>query len=241
MSRKGGCPFIIRDYSVSVRHPVTGDLVRVKGLDSMRVECEAETGDGRTAESLWSERFIKGRGVSGSLEGRPIADRATGERDPGQALMHRAAFSEGGCDNDQRLVIADAVGRAVAYDCVVTQEKAEADEDGETIRWDWEGVGKPEAVPYVQATAVGFAIDGSAASSAQLAANGTEEVQVTFTPANASNRRFGYCVADESVAEVASAEDQKLTLRGIAPGQTRLIVRSMNNGLTAQLTVAVTA
>ena len=71
MSRKSGCPFNIRDYAVSIRNPVTEELVRVKGLDSMSVEAEAETGDGKAGDALWSEMFIKSRAVSGSLGGRP--------------------------------------------------------------------------------------------------------------------------------------------------------------------------
>ena len=51
MSRKSGCPFNIRDYAVSIRNPVTEELVRVKGLDSMSVEAEAETGDGLEIET----------------------------------------------------------------------------------------------------------------------------------------------------------------------------------------------
>ena len=240
MSRKGGCPFNIRDYSVSIRNPVTDALVRVKGLDTMSVETEADTGDGRTAESLWSEMFVKGRGVSGSLGGRPIADRATGARDPGQALLHRAAFSDGGCANDQTLVVADAIGRAVAYDCVVTRETVEADEDGETVSWEWEGVGKPRALAYVQATGLGFTVNGEAAGSVSLAVNGEAAVRVAFTPADASNRRFSYYLADETVAEIASVDDGDIVIRGVGAGETALTVRAMNNGLTASLAIAVT-
>jgi len=241
MSRKGGCPFNIRDYSVSIKNPVTGALVRVKGLDSMSVETGADTEDGRTAESLWAEMFIKGRSASGTLSGRPIADRATGAKDPGQALLHRAAFSDGGCENDQTLVIADAIGRAVAYDCVVTKESVEVDEDGEAVSWEWEGVGRPEAISYVQAEDLGFEADGAAAEEVTLAVNATAEVKAVFEPADASNQRFSYCMADEAVAEVVSVEDGAIVIRGVSPGETTLTLRSMNNGLTASLAVGVTA
>ena len=241
MSRKGGCPFNIRDYSVSIRNPVTDALVRVKGLDSMSVETEAETEDGRTGESLWSEMFIKSRSVAGSIGGRPIADRVTGARDAGQALMHRAAFNDGGCDNDQTLVIADAIGRAVAYDCVVTKESTEVDDDGETVTWDWEGVGKPRALGYVQLTGVSFKRGDAAAQSVSVKVNETAQVQVAFAPADASNRRFSYCMADESIAELSEVEDGAITIRGVGAGSTSLTIRTMNNRLTAELAVSVTA
>ena len=144
MARKSGCPFTVRDYSIKIENKVTDEEVLVKGLSEMSVDVDSETDDGKTGDAIWSEMFIKGRSVSGSISGRPIYDRATGARDPGQGLMHKAAMNAGGCDNDQTIIVADAIGRAVKYDCVITAESVSADEDGETISWDWEGVGEPE-------------------------------------------------------------------------------------------------
>lgn len=240
MSRTSGCPFNIRDYSVEAKDPVTGDFRRVKGLNTMRVELEAETGDGRSGAALWAEAFVKSRAVSGSLEGRPIVDRRTGARDPGQALMHAAAMSDGGCDNDQTLRVADAVGRAVEYDCVVTKESRGADGDGETVSWDWKGVGSPRPIAYVQASSVGFTDGEQALARLTLEAGETAEVCVAIAPADASNRRFSFSMGDEAVAAVTMAEDMKLAVRGAAPGETTLTVRTMNNGLTATLPVEVT-
>lgn len=239
MSRKSGCPFNIRDYSVSIKNPATQAFTRVKGLDSMSVEVAAQTDDGGTGDSLWAEAFIKSRSASGTIGGRPIAARSTGARDPGQELMHRAAFSEGGCGGDRTLRIADAVGRAIEYDCVITKETAGADEDGETVSWDWEGVGEPVEVRYVQASGVAFAQDGDPVTTIELDVGETAVVTVTFTPADASNRRFGYFVADEGVAAVEDVTDGAITLRGASDGVTSLTVRAMNNGLTAALEIVV--
>ena len=241
MSRTNGCPFNIRDYSVKVKDPATGALKRVKGLNAMRVELEAETDDGKTGAALWAEAFVKSRGVSGSLEGRPIADRATGARDPGQALLHAAAMSGGGCDNDQTLRIADAIGRAVEYDCVVTGETAGADADGETVSWEWKGVGSPRPVAYVQAASVGFSDGEQALTGLSLAPGDVEAIRVVFSPEDASNQRFSFSVADERVALVTAAEDLALTLRAVAAGSTALTVRSMNNARTAALPIVVAA
>ena len=237
MSRKSGCPFNIRDYAVSIRNPVTDAMVRVKGLDSMSVEAEADTEDGRAGDALWSEMFIKSRAVSGTLEGRPIVDRITGVKDAGQALMHRAAMAGGGCDNDQTLRVADAIGRAVEYDCVVTRESVDAGEDGEEVRWDWQGVGAPREIPYVQLTSVGF----TEGASVNLTPGNDLTVNVSFVPADASNRRFSYYLADEAVAAVKSVEDCQIVLRGVSAGETTLTVRTMNNRLTAALTIRVAA
>ena len=241
MSRISGCPFTVRDYSIEIKNQVTGQYTRIKGLNSMSVNTDAQTDDGSAADALWAERFIKGRNVSGSIEARPIADRVTGARDAGQAMMHRAAFSGGGCENDQTLRIADAVGRAVEYDCVVTKESRGADEDGETVTWDWEGVGAPRELAYVQTASVGFAQNGTAVTAVSAAAGADIGVDVVFTPSDASNRRYSYYMADETVARVAAIDGNHIGIRFVAPGSTVLTVKTMNNARIAELTVAVTA
>ncbi len=242
MSRASGCPFSIADYSVKIMNTVTEAFVRVKGLTSMSVDVDAETEDGKTSDSFWSENFVKSRSVSGELSGRPIVDRTTGTRDAGQNLMHKAAMNDGGCDNDQTLLIADAVGRAVQYDCVITAESKSADEDGEEISWSWEGVGKPEEVTYVQATGVSYTdTAGSAITSLSVVVNETAECVVAITPADASNQRYAYSIEDETIAEVYSVDDLNISIRGISAGTTTLTVKTMNNALTAELTITVTA
>lgn len=241
MARKSGCPFNIRDYSVKIENKVTDVEVPVKGLNSMSVDVDADTDDGKTGDAVWAEMFIKGRSVSGSLSGRPIVDRTTGTRDPGQALMHKAAYNSGGCDNDQTLIIADAIGRAVKYDCVITTESVSADEDGEEISWDWEGVGKPEEQAYVQVTGVGFKDGSTAATSASVAVGSTKELAVAFTPANASNQRYSYSIDDESVATLHAIDGANISIRGVSVGSTKLTVKTMNNNKTAELTISVSA
>ena len=237
MARKSGCPFTVRDYSIKIENKVTDEEVAVKGLSEMSVDVESETEDGRTGDALWAEMFIKGRSVSGSISGRPIYDRTTGVRDPGQNLMHRAAMSGGGCDNDQTLIVADAIGRAVRYDCVITAESVSADEDGETISWDWEGVGEPEELDYVQAASVGF--DRGESVSVQVGK--TEELQVRFDPDFASNQRYSYSIADESVAALNAIDGLNISIRGVSAGETTLTIKSMNNNLTAALNITVSA
>lgn len=243
MARKSGCPFNIRDYSVKIENKVTDDEVQVKGLNTMSVDVDADTDDGKTGEAVWAEMFIKGRSVSGSLGGRPIVDRATGTRDPGQALMHKAAYNSGGCDNDQTLIVADAIGRAVKYDCVITKESISADEDGEEISWDWEGVGQPEEMPYVQLTAVAFkeSSGGMTTTSATVNVGATKEVIVAFTPEDASNQRYSYSIGDESIAALNAIDGANISIRGVSAGSTKLTVKTMNNNKTAELTITVSS
>ena len=236
MARKSGCPFTVRDYSIKIENKVTDEEVLVKGLSEMSVDVESETDDGKTGDAIWSEMFIKGRSVSGSISGRPIYDRTTGARDPGQGLMHKAATNGGGCDNDQTLIVADAIGRAVKYDCVITGESVSADEDGETISWEWEGVGEPQELDYVQATKVDFDKE-----SLSIQVGATEELKVKFTPENASNQRFSYSIADEAVAALNAIDGANLSIRGVSEGSTTLTIKSMNNNLTATLSISVSA
>ena len=237
MARKSGCPFTVRDYSIKIENKVTDEEVLVKGLSEMSVDVDSETDDGKTGDAIWAEMFIKGRSVSGSISGRPIYDRTTGARDPGQNLMHRAAMNAGGCDNDQTLIVADAIGRAVKYDCVITAESVSADEDGETISWDWEGVGEPEELDYGQAAGVGF--DKGETLSVKVGETG--EVVVKFTPGNASNQRYSYSIADESIAALNAIDGLNISIRGVSEGSTTLTIKSMNNNLTAKLNITVSA
>lgn len=241
MSRKSGCPFNIRDYLVEIENKVTNDKVKIKGLSSMSIDTDADTEDGKTGDAIWAEKFIKGRSVGGSLEGRPIYDKTTGARDPGQNLMHKAAHNSGGCDNDQTLRMADAIGRAVEYDCVVTKESISADEDGETISWDWEGVGEPREIDYVQLTGVGYKDGDTAATTATVKVGATKSIVVSFTPETASNTRFAYSVADESIAKVSAIDGANITIKGVSTGSTTLTVKTMNNNKTAELAITVSA
>ena len=241
MARKSGCPFNIRDYSVKIENKVTDDFVPVKGLNSLSLSVEADTDDGKTGDAVWAEQYIKGRSVSGSLSGRPIVDRVTGTRDPGQALMKRAAYNSGGCDNDQTLLIADAIGRAVQYDCVITSESIDTDEDGEEISWDFEGVGEPVEVPYVQLTAVAFKDGNTEASTVSVVVGNTKEIVVAFTPTNASNTRYSYSIEDESIAAIAAIDGANISIRGVAAGSTTLTIKTMNNNKTAELAITVSA
>ena len=72
MSRKSGCPFSIKQYSVKIKNLVTDEFIRVKGLDTMEVNVEADTEDGKTGDAIWAENYIQGRSVSGSIGGKPI-------------------------------------------------------------------------------------------------------------------------------------------------------------------------
>ena len=150
-----------------------------------------------------------------------------------------ATVADGGCDNDQTIIIADAVGRAVRYDCIITTESVSADEDGEEISWDWEGVGKPEELPYVQITSVGFTDGDEDATSATVTVGNSKELKVSFTPENASNTRYAYFIEDESIAVMGAIDGPNISIRGVSAGSTKLTIKTMNNNKTADLAITV--
>ena len=97
-------------------------------------------------------------------------------------------------------------------------------------------MGAPEEIDYVQAASVTFDKE-----SLSVKVGATAELQVKFTPENASNRRYAYAIADESVAALNAIDGLNMSIRGVRAGETKLTARTMNNNRTANLTITVTA
>lgn len=133
------------------------------------------------------------------------------------------------------------IGKVVKYDCVVIKEGISADEDGEEISWDWEGVGKPEELTYVQAAKVAFKDGAVDATTITVPVGATKEITVGFTPEDASNQRYSYSFADEAIATLNAINGLNISLRGVSVGSTTLTIKSMNNNLVATLDITVGA
>jgi len=206
MSRKNGCPMSVRDWSVEIRSRASTaeapDWLPVRGLDSIELSLQAETRDASGAESLWGEPYVTKRTGKLTIEGRPIADTASGEADPGQAELNCYA-ALGGCGGDACLRLADPYGRARILDAVVTAAETGSDEDGETISWELEIVGEPAEERYVQLTGI-----AAEPASLTLAQGESAQIAVHFTPENASNRRYS----------AYSTDPAKLRVSGVGPG-----------------------
>lgn len=245
MARKSGCPFSIKDYVVDIENQVTATWVPVKGLTSMSISTDADTNDNKGGDAIWAEPSITGRSLSLSLEGRPIFDKVTGAKDPGQDLMDEASMAGGGCDNDQRVRITDSVGHSTIVDCIVTGKSNDADEDGETISYDLEGVGAPEPQDYIQAMAVSAKQGGTTLDSTtnklQATVNDTAEVTIAFTPDNASNQKYAISIADKGVLKLVSMDGGLVVFQGVSAGSTTVNIKTMNNNLTTSFGATVTA
>lgn len=242
MARKNGCPMTVRDWAIDILSRASTKAnptwIRIKGLTSMTLSTDADTEDGSSAESLWGEPYVTKRNGSLSLEGRPVIDSVTGAQDPGQAELDYYA-TQGGCDGDATLRIADPYGRAQIIDVVVTSNERSADDTSETRTWDTEIVGEPEEQPYVQVTSIAT----TPATSANIEVGETESVTVAFTPDTASNQKFSVASADTSKVQVANIDGLNFDIVGVAVTETpvNVVVRTMNNSKEATIAVTVTA
>lgn len=242
MARKNGCPTTVRDWAIDILSRASTKAnptwIRIKGLTSMTLSTDADTEDGSSAESLWGEPYVTKRNGSLSLEGRPVIDSVTGAQDPGQAELDYYA-TQGGCDGDATLRIADPYGRAQIIDVVVTSNERSADDTSETRTWDTEIVGEPEEQPYVQVTSIAT----TPATSANIEVGETESVTVAFTPDTASNQKFSVASADTSKVQVANIDGLNFDIVGVAVTETpvNVVVRTMNNSKEATIAVTVTA
>lgn len=242
MARKNGCPTSIRDWIVEIMSRVSTtdnpEWIRIKGLNSLTVSNSADTEDGSSADSLYSEPYATKRSGSISIEGRPIADKVTGAHDRGQEELDYY-LTVGGCDGDARLRIVDNCGHAEIWDVIVTGKENGADETSETVSWDLERVGAPENEPYVQVTNVTTEPD----SAVSIVAGQVETVSVSFTPSNASNQKYSVASADTSKVRVENVDGLTFDLVGVAATNTPVTVqiKTMNNAKVTTIAVTVTA
>lgn len=239
MARKNGCPMSVREWVVEILSRAATKAapvwLPVKGLNTITLALEAETEDGSSADSLWAEPYVTKRSGKLTLEGKPVAAACTGVQDAGQAeLSYFAAL--GGCAGDAALRLTDPYGRSQIIDVVVTDVETGSEDGGESISWDCEIVGAPEEAPYVQLEQLGVE-----PAELTLGVNETRTVAVAFAPENASNRRYSAASENAHFVRVGAAETSGFSVTGVMKTESpvKIILRSMNNSLTATLLVTV--
>lgn len=242
MPRKNGCPFSVRNWLIQILSrastPSNPVWLTIKGLTSMERSVDSDTEDGSSADSIWGEPYVTKRNGSITLSGKPASDAVTGDRDLGQAeLDHYVNMA--GCDGDVAMRIIDPYGHAVQLDVIVTGSSKSADDSSEEVSWDLEQVGEATDLPYIQATGVAT----TPATSVSVAVGETETVTVAFTPENASNQKYSVASADPGKVRVANIDGLTFDLVGVAATSSpvNVLVKTMNNALTATLAVTVTA
>ena len=241
--RQNGCPVNVRDWLICILDKAYTEgerWVRIYGISSLKRSTDSETQDGSADTDVWQEPYVTKRSASLRLEGRALADAATGERDEGQSLLDAYA-EQAGCEGDASIRMVDPYGHAMAADYVVTAVEAEADDTENGVAWELKQVGPPEALPYVQVQAVALETDGQTAETLTLRTGDAPcLVAVKFTPENASNRRFRVRVSGKQHAAVSALAEDSFRVTALSAGEALIAVSSMNGGKTASLRVRVT-
>lgn len=240
--RKNSCPTNIRNWGIFIqdKSQVTETWIRIKGLEEMTHGTDSDTEDGSAATDLWEEPYVTKRSGSLTLSGKPKVDAATGEVDPGQAMLDDYATT-GVCDDDATLKIVDPYGTAIVMDAIVTGNEVSSDEDEDTKSWDLEQVGEIETLPYVQLTSISLKDGNSAVTNLSLAVGATPKIiTIVFNPATASNQRFRISSGNKKVASVSNITEDSFTVTPLSAGTSKIVVTSVNGARTATLTVTVT-
>ena len=237
--RKNGCPTNIRDWQISILDKgwtASERWVRIRGLRVMSRTSDSETADGSAATDLWAEPYVTKRTATLKLSGKTVANAATGEKDEGQVMLDAYAAACG-CAGDATIKFVDPYGHAMATDFVVTGTGQEANDTAYDVNWELKQVGEAETLPYVPVSAVSV----SPATLSMQAGGGSRQVNVSFTPENASNQRFRVSVTGRQYAQVSDVTEAGFTVTALMPGTATVTVTSLNGQEIAQATVNVEA
>ena len=239
--RKNGCPVNIRNWLVYIKDVSTSAFIRIYGLTSMSRSISSSTEDGSADTDVWSEPYVTKRSSSVSLEGNEVVVELTGANDDGQELLNTYA-EYSGCDADATLKFVDPYGHAWVADYIVTSRDLSADDTGATVTWELEQVGEAEILPYIHVTSVALKSGGTAAATlAMKTGDAPKIIEVEFTPATASNKRFKVSNNKRSVVTVSNITETGFTLTPVAVGTAAITVTSINGNKTATCNVTVTA
>ncbi len=239
--RKNGCPTNIRDWSIFIQDKtqVNETWIRIKGLTQMTRGTDADTEDGSAATDSHEEPYVTKRSGSLTIEGRPIVDAVTGDRDAGQSMLNDYA-EEVGCDGDCTIKIVDPYGAATVADYIVTSTEDSTDETEDTVSWDLEQVGEAERLVYVQMTSVSLKDGNEAASEIALTVGGTPKtITVVFNPENASNQRYRVATSNKRRVAISNITENSFVLNAMSAGTATVTVTTVNNTKTASLAITV--
>lgn len=240
--RKNGCPTNVRDWSIFIQDKtqVTETWIRIKGLTQLTRSTDSTTEDGSAATDAFEEPYVTKRSGSLSLEGKPVVDASTGERDPGQSMLDDYA-TEVGCEGDATIKIVDPYGMATVADYIISGGEVSSDDTEETVSWDLAQVGEAEQLPYVQLVGVALKDGNTAVTTLTMAVGSTPKViTVNFTPENASNQRFKVGTSNKRKVAVSNITENSFTLTALSAGTATVTVTAVNNSRTATITVTVT-
>lgn len=242
IGRKSGCPTNIRDWQVMILdrdYTGSGEWIRVRGLTALQRMAESETSDGSADSDVWQEPYVIKRQVRLTLEGRRIADMATGAVDPGQQLLDDYAGRDG-CAADACLRFIDPYRHVMEAEYIVDGNTLGSGREADTVSWNLLQVGEARMLPYRPVSSIALHKDGQSVSTLTLhTGDESAVIRVVFDPQDASNRRFRVRTVGRQYAAVTDIDESGFSITGLQAGQATVTVISMNGSHTASLQVTV--
>lgn len=237
--RKNGCPTSVRDWQIDIHHPLEDRWVRVRGLNTITRSHDTTTEDGSAAESGYEEPYVTKRSGSLRLDGRPVVDEITGDRDAGQELLNDYATNFR-CEGDALIRITDAYGHAMQAYYVVTGTEDTADNSGSNVSWDLAQVGEAETLPYKVLEGITLTSAGETVTDLTIDMSDVPRlISIVFEPEDASNRRYKV-TASGHVVRVGGFGDNTFMLTPFKTGTGSVKVTTVSGSCAASFTVTVT-
>lgn len=237
--RKNSCPTNVKDWQIDIRHPFEDRWVRIRGLNTISRSQDATTEDGSGSEDGWEEPRVTKRSGALKLEGRPVVDEYTGDRDEGQELLDDYA-TRFRCNGDALIRIADSYGHTMQAYYVVTGNEKSADQTSNSCSWNLEQVGEPESLPYKIVNGIILTSGGVPAEDIVIdISDAPRLINIAFDPADASNRRYRV-TAPRRIVRAGGFGDSAFSLTATQVGEGTVTVTTVSGVQSASFTVTVT-
>ncbi len=242
IGRANGCPTNIRDWQVMILdrdYSGTQQWLRIKGLRTLHMTSESETAEGSADSDLWEEPYVIKRRVRLTLEGKRIAEMASGQTDPGQNLLDEYTLRDG-CQADACLRFIDPYGHAMEAEFIISGNSLQSDKEVDSVSWDLYQVGEAQMLPYRTVRTISFSRDGQNIETLTVGIDDEPvTINVDFTPSDASNQRYRVSVMGRQYAGVSDINETGFKIRGLQPGTATITAISMNGRHTAELQITV--
>ena len=240
IGRVNGCPTNIRDWQVMILdrdYSGTQQWLQITGLRTLTLKAESETAEGSAGSDLWEEPYVIKRRVRLTLEGKRIAEMASGQTDPGQNLLDEYALRDG-CQADACQRFTDPYGHAMEAEYIISGTGLQSDGEADTVSWDLYQVGEARMLPYKAVRTIALSRNGQNISALTVGIHDEPTaISVDLTPSDASNRHYRVSKLGRQYAGISDISESGFSVRGLQPGTATITVISMNGSHTAALQI----
>lgn len=228
----GFVPFPAKDWSFKIKN--NEEFVELLGVVSFSLDSELETVDVTDFSSNgWKKEAVTVRGKSITLDFNYLGDFEKSSTTVGYSIL--SEFGNSFYQNKGEyctIQMFDPVKRGFEFDVIVNPKKEVSGgvKDIATSSFELKCVGKPRVLPYIQVSSIS-AID---TKTLDIATGEVLEIDVAFTPLNASNKVLRWHSDNTKVATVV---DGVVTPCGV--GMATITVTSGNNSATHSVAITV--